>query len=114
MVDNRGAVSIGFAVIRSIDIDREPDFRGCFNTACASESCRRGERGEPIAYWANDTSMTVSVDFGQTAVNAWMLTQDYRHWRSQPTAPPRAELPLSIDQLIEVATDSRLDVFAQP
>ncbi|MBX6750180.1 MAG: hypothetical protein IRY85_11020, partial [Micromonosporaceae bacterium] len=114
VVDDRGAVRMGFIVIRSVDIGREPDFSGFLGALCPSEHCLRGERGGRIAHWADDTSLIIAVDFGQTAVRDWMLAEDLRHWHSQPTAPPRAELPLSIEQFIEIATDPRLDVFAQP
>jgi hypothetical protein len=114
VVDDEGAAVIGFTIFDKSDIHRHPNVRDALAAACASGHCRTGRHGERIAYRAGDTMMYVFVDFGQTVVDAWMFADDLRHWHSQPIAPPRPELPLAADQLVAIATDPRLDVFAEP
>jgi hypothetical protein len=111
VVDDQGAVTMGFTIGRTSDFTSSP----ARDLTCVSSDCQRttDPHGWNITYHASDSGLNVTVDFGQTVVQAWMFAQDLRHWHSQPTAPPRAELPLTIDQLIEIATDPRLDVFAQ-
>lgn len=114
-VDDRGAVTVGFTVTRTSDGPRD-SVRHAIDPACPVPPCQHATApgGWPITYRASEWSLHVTVDFGQTTVRAWMFAQDLRHWRSLPTTPPRAGLPLTVDQLIEIATDPRLDIFAQP
>jgi hypothetical protein len=114
-VDDQGAVAVGFTVTRASDVQHDSDGQA-IDPACPSPPCQHttAPGGRNITYQASDLSLHVTVDFGQTIVQAWMFAQDLRHWHTQPTAPPRAGLPLTIEQLIEIASDPRLDVFAQP
>jgi len=106
-VDGQGAVTVGFTVTPASDRSGHSD------PSCPTLPCHytTAPGGWNITVYASETSLGVTVYFEHSTVQAWMFAQDLRHWHSQPSAPPRTELPLTVDQLIDIATDPRLDIF---
>ncbi len=102
-IDERGAVTIGFDVARHGRI-----------VACEPSSCtqRSGPHGEQVLLSEGTGGRSVEVHRGQTVIYVSELLVDGRlPLSAQEDGRPRDELPLTVDQLIEIATDPRLDVF---
>lgn len=103
-IDERGAITLGFEIAGS---SRLP--------TCDPDSCTRhtGPRDEQILVLGGEAGHHIEVHTGHTVVVFWELRLDGRVRLSSPDGHPRDELPLSVDELIEVALDPRLDVFDQ-
>ena len=103
-IDERGAVTIGFDVARHSRM-----------VTCEPPSCTRrdGPDGEQVLVSEGEGGRTVEVHTGQTVVYVFELLVDGRlPLSAQEHGQPRDDLPLTVDQLIEIAVDPRLDIFA--
>jgi hypothetical protein len=102
-VDESGAVTIGF------DVAGHSRLGGCEPTSC---TVRRGPQGEQVLVLEGTGGRHVEVRRGRTVIDVWELLVDGRlPLSAQEDGQPRDELPLTVDQLIEIAVDPRLDVF---
>jgi hypothetical protein len=101
--DGRGGATLALTVARP-GTGESPGW-------CAGCAATTGSGGEQIGYRADNGSIAVEVHWGQTVVDATVFTQDLSHWNAPALSQPRDQLPLRLNQLIEIATDFRLNAF---
>jgi hypothetical protein len=117
--DGNGVGTVGFGISPAggSAADAAAD---CGGTTCA---VRTGPHGEVItvstlpaftlAGNAGSYFVTINIYMGQTLITASASNQDIREPSHGTGAPPagRADLPLSVDQLIAIGTASQLSLF---